>query len=395
MGDGLVSMVNKTLSRSASQPAIFPHKLLEKQLKQLVKGGRGLFSGDGGQKVAEDDLDIIKQIIDTDVSLTSVNSGEEGLPSGGSLKSQSLTHLPGQFPNFAGSLPSLHRGESMHVIHANYNSEPDFTRRMSAYDTQIPIGHRGGGASSAEQATTYGHGEFQMIPTDSSGYMGQDDLMNLQDGIRKSMDGQSLSRRNSLYEGQSTAGTPSLPSNSMQNTPLSAGGTPFDFAHPRNVQLSDYVAGGGAMADRSGVVVKSEGLSTTSLNAGGYGVSGAADRWNQQSMNTPGMPDACQYMATGANDGMDALPHLSETGLSQEGGGRRGSGVNNPSAGLLYDYLVGGGGGGGGQEETCKERKSATKREGAKSKSCALSSTLKRKLQTLFVTWHRERPVTA
>lgn len=117
-------MAVKALSRSVSQPAVLPSsKLLEKRIKQLSKGS-GLFAGGSGSHKQEDTSDIIKQIIETDVVMSSADQSCVG--SVETLRSQSLTHIPGQFPQTAGSLPSLPHAESIHILHANYNSAPDF-----------------------------------------------------------------------------------------------------------------------------------------------------------------------------------------------------------------------------------------------------------------------------
>ncbi len=118
--------------------------------------------GDGdSQQKHEDDLDIIKQIIETDESVhaarqpgggdglkgTGKGSGEDGDGSL-ALRSQSMTHIHNQF-SYAGSLPSLHHAESMHVLHANYNSAPDLPQFGKLHQQQhqqhvLSPGHQGG-----------------------------------------------------------------------------------------------------------------------------------------------------------------------------------------------------------------------------------------------------------
>ena len=352
--EGLASAVSKTLCRSASQPAVFPpNRLLEKRLKQLGRGASNLL-GAGGAHKHEDDLDIIKQIIETDVAMTSVNSREEdGLSgSGGSLKTQSLTHLPGQFPHFAGSLPSLHRGQSMHVIHANYNSEPNFQRMHNTFvDTSqtslLSVGGSRGsvsGDNSAGDGSLFGpSGDFQLNSTEA-GFMGQDGLLGLQ-GAGKGLD----QRRNSLYEGQSA-------SSNMQDPLQDAAGSSFDFPHPRILQVS-----GG---------VKTEGNST-SMGAGSFDT---GERWNQQSTSTPNLPNTYQYTPSStpvSNGGLEPLPPPSEDSTGLLAGPRRQSSSDNPSGGLLYDYLTGG----AGQGEEMK--KVVVKQEGVKFKNAAVKCKLR------------------
>jgi len=136
--------------------------------------------GDRQQK-HEDDLDIIKQIIEDESMHSShppaasgggVGGGGEGMKgpaTGGkggggggegsndngdglggdspSFRSQSLAHISTQFP-FAGSLPSLHHTEDMHILHANYNSAPDLPK--FARDGN----HQGGGGSGSNSSST-------------------------------------------------------------------------------------------------------------------------------------------------------------------------------------------------------------------------------------------------
>lgn len=364
----LSSVVGKGLCRSASQPAVFPpNRMLEKRLKRLSKaatagaGGSGSTanpfssSSSSSAQKTEDDLDIIEQIIGTDESMTSVDSGEEA--TGTSLRSQSLTHLPGQFSQFAGSLPSLHHAGSMHVIHANYNSAPDFmqlenTRGGRGSFNAHMMGPRGGGGrgGAVGMATSAQHepnkepgayGEFQTNPPPPAppppplppppGFMGQEEVM----GLREN-EPLNAQRRNSLYEGQGAVATPTLPSSGGQSTP-------FVFAHPRSTQLSGYGAG----EDYGGTLVRSEG-GTGEYSAGG------SRRWSQQ---TPNMPNTYQY--TPVSEAMGPGPG----GCKEERQEGEEGDSHSPSTGLLYDYLTGVGTGG---DRTQEEASSKLGKAGSK-----------------------------
>ena len=172
-GDVLTGAL-RALSRSASQPAVFPSKNLERKLKDIT-GGVAMFGEGDSQQKHEDDLDIIKQIIEDESMHSSrppaasggISGGEgmKGLGTGGkvgegnsdggdglgldspSFRSQSLVHIPNQF-SFAGSLPSLHHAEDMHILHANYNSAPDLPQFSRASNQQ------GGGSGSNSSSTS-------------------------------------------------------------------------------------------------------------------------------------------------------------------------------------------------------------------------------------------------
>lgn len=325
----LAMAVSKALSRSASQPVVFPSsKLFEKRLKQLTAGGNG------SQK-QEDDLDIIKHIIEADVS---VGSCEEGMASLETLRSQSLSHIPGQFPQTAGSLPSLPHAESMHILHANYNSAPDFMQFGKSHITDfdsMPMGLEGSRhiLGQDSQQSPFPGGNFQPGIGGYSGLTGQEEVMGVPGGgAMKNLDGQSVSRRNSLYESHSAVGTPVLTSDSARNTPQGTG-SPFDFAHHRDSHIPSY----STLDTASG-----EGRNTA-LSAEGFGP-GTLKKWNgQPHIGVLSMPNTYQY-----------IPHGDEKGVESGGSDVRTTGDtrlqrrqlksedNSPSAsGLLCNYLVG------------------------------------------------------
>ena len=102
-----------TLSRSVSQPAIYlPKNSHLARLKSLQRD----------KHKHEDDLDIIKQIIDTDESVVQ-ESPTQLCESNTHERSLSLTHI-NDFSS--GSLPILPNDDSIqHVLRANYSSLPD------------------------------------------------------------------------------------------------------------------------------------------------------------------------------------------------------------------------------------------------------------------------------
>jgi hypothetical protein len=320
--------VSKALSRSASQPAVFPpNKLLEKRIKQLTKGS-GLFSGGSGSLKQEDDLDIIKQIIETDAAMSTTDSSASGCGDVETLRSQSLSHIPGQFPQTAGSLPSLPRAESMHILHANYNSAPDFMQFGKPFGCTAmgAVGH----LQRDSQQTPFSGDSFQPpgICSGHSGLTGQNNMMGMPPGGVKGLDRLDVSRRNSLYESHSAAGTPVLTNESAQNTPHGAE-PPFDFPYHQNSQLpgySDHLA-----ENRSSV-----------LNAGEFG-SGPLKKWGRQSdVGVLNVPSTFHYIVPGGKEGAESgdgtsglLGRLQGTGLG--GQGKEG---DQRSPQLLSDYLA-------------------------------------------------------
>lgn len=327
-GEERLAMAVKALSRSASQPAVFPpNKLLEKRIKQLTKGS-GLFAGGSGSQKQEDDLDIIKQIIETDVTVSS--AAESCTGSVETLRSQSLSHIPGQFPQTAGSLPSLLHAENMHVMHVNYNSAPDFMQFgkscMSNFDGTTPMGLEGGEMGHLlrrdSQQTPFPGDNFQS-PSGYSSLTSQEDLMGGPSG-GKELDGMNASRRNSTYESHSAAGTPVLVNDGTQSTP----GLPFDLPHLRNSHLPGY-------GD----------LSTENRNspssAAAFGA-GPSKKWvGQPSAGIPNLPSTFHYIVSGSDESV--APGSSKVGgvQGEEGTVRDDKTVGNTA--LLSDYLVGGG----------------------------------------------------
>ena len=134
----------KSLSRSVSQPVVFPRKHLDRRLNKMnasrSHGGAGCggtgnrgtgdggMDGSGGGSKHEDDLDIIKQIIEKDETLH--DTADQVRQGGMHFRSQSLSHIPGEFSSVS-SLPTLHHAESMHLLHSNYFSAPDFSQLNS------------------------------------------------------------------------------------------------------------------------------------------------------------------------------------------------------------------------------------------------------------------------
>lgn len=149
----------KSLSRSASQPIVFPRKHPDRRLNKLntAGGGQHTSSGcgtgsgggaggsSGGEGGHEDDLDIIKQIIEKDETLhDTADQVRQGGGGGIHFRSQSLSHIPGEFSSVS-SLPTLHHGESMHLLHSNYFSAPDFSQ-LSSPPGYNGLKHGGAGA---------------------------------------------------------------------------------------------------------------------------------------------------------------------------------------------------------------------------------------------------------
>ena len=325
-GEERLAMAVKALSRSASQPAVFPpNKLLEKRIKQLTKGS-GLFAGGSGSQKQEDDLDIIKQIIETDVT---VSSAESCTGSVETLRSQSLSHIPGQFPQTAGSLPSLLHTENMHVMHVNYNSAPDFMQFgkscMGNFDGTTPTGLEGGEMGHLlrrdSQQTPFPGDSFQS-PTGYSGLTGQDGLIG--------GNGMDVSRRNSVYESHSAAGTPVLTNESAQNTPQGIG-LPFDFPHLRNSHLPGY----------GDLGTENRNLPLTAADFG----AGPPKKWEgQPSAGIPNVPNTFHYIVPSGDEGIES--GSSDGLLGRLQGGREGTARDDKSVinntGMLSDYLIGG-----------------------------------------------------
>ena len=134
--------IGKSLSRSASQPAVFPPKLLEKRINQLmsIRHGGAISSSGTERGRHEDDLDIIKQIIEKDESLH--KTPDQLRETGIHWRSQSLSHIPGEFSHSASSLPALHHADSLHILQHNYYSAPDFSQLRSppSYENSVTNG---------------------------------------------------------------------------------------------------------------------------------------------------------------------------------------------------------------------------------------------------------------
>lgn len=134
----------KSLSRSVSQPVVFPRKHLDRRLNKINASrthsgagcsgtgnggtGDGEMDGSSGGSKHEDDLDIIKQIIEKDETLH--DTADQVRQGGMHFRSQSLSHIPGEFSSVS-SLPTLHHAESLHLLHSNYFSAPDFSQLNS------------------------------------------------------------------------------------------------------------------------------------------------------------------------------------------------------------------------------------------------------------------------
>lgn len=160
----------KSLSRSASQPIVFPRKHLDRRLNKMNTGGHhtssGCGTGSGGGASGssegghEDDLDIIKQIIEKDETLH--DTADQVRQGGGGIhfRSQSLSHIPGEFSSVS-SLPTLHHGESMHLLHSNYFSAPDFSQLNS------PPGYNGMKHGSAGAGDMGGDSPYHQLTHES------------------------------------------------------------------------------------------------------------------------------------------------------------------------------------------------------------------------------------
>ena len=158
----------KSLSRSVSQPVVFPRKHLDRRLNKMNASrgyggggsggtgnggtGDGGTDGSGGGLRHEDDLDIIKQIIEKDETLH--DTADQVRQGGMHFRSQSLSHIPGEFSSVS-SLPTLHHTESMHLLHSNYFSAPDFSQLNSppGLGTKHSAGDVSGGDLSYHQLT--------------------------------------------------------------------------------------------------------------------------------------------------------------------------------------------------------------------------------------------------
>ena len=121
------------LSRSPSLPLIFHHKFNKENTAALKPHLPGTAETPSGATQQEDDLDIIKQIIDKDQLL---DRNPVTLREG--VRSHSLSHIPGEFSNeiSTSSLPILHHTESLTLLHANYNSAPQLN--SSRLNFEVP-----------------------------------------------------------------------------------------------------------------------------------------------------------------------------------------------------------------------------------------------------------------
>lgn len=386
--EGLVGVLSKTLSRTTSQPSLLLPKLLEKRLKQLT-GGVGVFVNGDSQQKHEDDLDIIKQIIETDESMHMVREpGDEEAASGdgdgsdssvGCLRSQSLTHIPSQFS--CSSLPSLHHAESMHILHANYNSAPDFSQFGKKglvggphnhsnlmplpieYDESAPLGQNLQGGMCRDfppgDASRYGNGN-------GCGYHGQDDPKLRMHGSWR-FNGQRLE---SVYEGQSMPGT----SPSMFGSGNDPQGRPsFDFGHQQQqhfLQEQQHHGYGGVSGGGGGSVGHALAMArSASVSAGCYSPSSSSLRKGHAlSTSNPNIspevssivnhyPSAENLSSSPANPYPPALspplPHVSTTGDGLLGGASGGQRIGASASAsvdynMLGNYLTGGEGPEGG-----------------------------------------------
>ena len=129
---------SKILSRSPSLPTIF-HPSFKKDSKSTLKPSLpGTTEAPSEATQQEDDLDIIKQIIDKDQSLDSNAAHLRG-----GLRSQSLSHIPREFSNeiATSSLPTLHPAESLTLLQTNYSSAPDFSQlHPPSYEASTSLG---------------------------------------------------------------------------------------------------------------------------------------------------------------------------------------------------------------------------------------------------------------
>ena len=106
--DHLSLPTNKSLSRSVSQPVLFPLRNSRQQAMQNLQ--------------EEDDLDLIHSIISRDSLDNSPELASQ-------MRSQSLSHIPRELQ---GSMPVLHHASSMHVLHETYASNPDFSAALGS-----------------------------------------------------------------------------------------------------------------------------------------------------------------------------------------------------------------------------------------------------------------------
>ena len=167
----------RSLSRSASQPVVFSHKHLDRRLNKLSTSGHhsgsrgaggggtgegGMEAGNGSGSRHEDDLDIIKQIIEKDESLH--DTADQVRQVGMHLRSQSLSHIPGEFSSVS-SLPTLHHAESMLHLHSNYFSAPDFSQLRSppGYNAMLEK-HSAGGVGTGDGG---GDGSYHQLTHES------------------------------------------------------------------------------------------------------------------------------------------------------------------------------------------------------------------------------------
>ncbi len=319
-----------------------------------------MFSSGEGTQRHEDDLDIIKQIIETDISMHSEDPEDSGGHHVNSLRSQSLTHIPGQFSS-ACSLPSLHHAESMHVLHTNYNSAPNF----SHFD-RMCMGGGGGGYNGSLLHPDPGKRErfetgrqppppgmlVQDYPRTILGDRkpdvnnfpiysgGQEERTGMMQGAnQKGFDSQNLSRMNSLYDaqGQSAAGTPVSVNNSAQNTPISDGGL-FDFSRSLTSCETGYREGSSntSIADNRNLSLNAGGYDGNSLDrfGGGMGSTNSnitdPSRRNRFSSSSGGMvPDSSKASIMGG------------VGSGHAPGPTHGEGIS-ANINMLSDYFTGG-----------------------------------------------------
>ena len=124
------------LSRSPSLPLIFHTKFNKENKAALKPHLPGTSETPSGANQQEDDLDIIKQIIDKDQLL---DRNPVALREG--VRSHSLSHIPGEFSNeiSTSSLPILHHTESLTLLHTNYSSAPQLHSSLLNFEVPTSV----------------------------------------------------------------------------------------------------------------------------------------------------------------------------------------------------------------------------------------------------------------
>ena len=378
-----LSYTLKSLSRSASQPVVFPRKHLDRRLNKLNSGGGGgggghhtsggcgtgsaggASGGSGGEGGHEDDLDIIKQIIEKDETLHDTpDQVRQGGGGGIHFRSQSLSHIPGEFSSVS-SLPTLHHGESMHLLHSNYFSAPDFSQLSSppGYNGMKHGGAGGGGDMGAgdspyhqltHESRSSSLGDCHAaVPTplgggDASAVTSQNQPLggsSAQQQQHQNSFGVNGDRRGSIFDSPNSISTAGYATNTQQSGPLSLSHhsegfgsshvTTYDFTRHRDSSHSSllYSESDGSHTPATGGYNSSSAASARRESNLSDGISSGAASISFQFPSLPG-GGTCR---TNPLSTFASTPTTSQDSSRLGGGGGSGESSSNLP---LRDYLT-------------------------------------------------------